>query len=424
MKKENLNLEADDLQITPNLKMECLPQMLQECLSVAKTPSTRDMLLMSLLTATSSVMNTVSFRYAHYGKRYYPNLLTFIMAGAASGKGIADLATKLVEPIHQGQPLMIPGDSTYPSFYEQLYEQNGKGLLFETEGSVITDIWKSSCTNYNTALRKCAEHETLSKGRINSGVTYIQEPKVSVLLTGTCSQFEKLVPSVENGFFSRLNMLMVRESQPFDGSVFMPSNAGQETEHIYGYWAAQLKKWYDNATENRGIEFCLTAEQAQRIGAVMESEYGTYLQQLGDGFHATIVRNAITHVRVACILSVLRSLTHNPSSEGEGSQKRWVCRDEDFETAMVISTKLLLNAADAYNQIGGKDQLAVPEVKGSYQKSTFLASLPAEFSTGECVILAQQMGASRRSAERWLQQWVEIGVLQKNEFGQYAKIRA
>ncbi len=420
MKKENRNLEADDLQITPNLNMECLPQMLQECLSVAKTPSTRDMLLISMLTATSSVMNTVSFRYAHYGKRYYPNLLTFIMASAASGKGVADLATKLVEPIHQDQPLLIPGDSTYPSFYEQLYEQEGKGLLFETEGSVITDIWKSSCTNYNTALRKCAEHETLSKGRIKSGVTYIQEPKVSVLLTGTCSQFKKLVPCVENGFFSRLNMLIVRENQPFDGSVFMPSNAGLETEHIYSYWAAQLKHWYDRQNENGGIEFCLTAEQAQRIGAVMESEYGTYLQQLGDGFHATIVRNAITHVRVACILSVLRSLTPSPSPEGEGSPRGLVCTNEDFESAMVISTKLLLHAADAYNQIGGKEQMAVPEVKGSYQKSTFLASLPTGFSTGECVKLAQQMGVSERSCKRWLCEWAQRGML-LHSHGQYEK---
>ncbi|MCQ2310690.1 MAG: DUF3987 domain-containing protein [Paludibacteraceae bacterium] len=428
MKTENLNLEADDLQITPNLNMECLPQMLQECLSVAKTPSTRDMLLMSVLTATSSVMNNVSFRYAHYGKRYYPNLLTFIMAGAASGKGIADLATKLVEPIHQDQPLLIPGDSTYPSFYEQLHEQDGKGLLFETEGSVITDIWKSSCTNYNTALRKCAEHETLSKGRIKSGVTYIQEPQVSMLLTGTCSQFEKLVPSAENGFFSRLNMLMVRECQPFDGSVFMPSNAGQETERIYGYWATQLKKWYDNANENANengrIEFCLTAEQAQRIGTVMESEYGTYLQQLGDGFHATIVRNATTHVRVACILSVLRRLTVDNAQctmTIDNAQCTMTCSDEDFETAMVISTKLLLNAADAYNQIGGKDQLAVPEVKGSYQKSTFLASLPIEFSTGECVKLAQQMGVSERMAKYWLVEWSDKGLIKHASHGQYEK---
>jgi len=232
------------------------------------------------------------------------------------------------------------------------------------------------------------------------------------------------VPSVENGFFSRLNILMVRESQKFDGSVFMPGNEGQETERIYNYWAAQLKKWYENANVNANanpIEFQLTAEQAQKIGAVMESEYGAYLKQLGDGFHATIVRNAITHVRVACILTVLRSLTTPPSPLCKGDVECLVCSDEDFETAMVISTKLLLNAADAYNQIGGQNQLAVPEVKGSYQKETFLASLPEAFSTGECVKQGQQMGISERSCKRWLSNWAEVGTL-KHVHGQYEKI--
>ena len=416
---QELNLEADDLQITPHLNMESLPQMLQECLSVAKTPATKDMLLMSVLTATSSVMNNVSFHYAHYGKQYYPNLLSFIIAGAASGKGVANLAVQLINPIHEEQPLLIPGDSTYPAFFAQLHIQKGNGLLFETEGSVITDIWKTSCANYNTALRKCAEHETLSKSRMKSGQKEIICPKVSALLTGTYSQFERLVPNVENGFFSRLNMLLVRENQSFDRSVFMPSNEGQETQRIYGYWATQLKQWHDTHTES--IDFQLTPTQAQQIGCIMENEYGAYLRQLGDGFHATIIRNAITHMRIACILSVLRSLTPNPSPEGEGSQKRLVCTDEDFETAMVISTKLLLNAADAYNQIGGKDQLAVPEMKGSYQKSTFLASLPQAFSTGECVKLASQMGVSERSCKRWLSEWTNVGML-LHEHGQYAKI--
>jgi len=227
-----------------------------------------------------------------------------------------------------------------------------------------------------------------------------------------------LVPSVENGFFSRLNILMVRESQKFDGSVFLPGNEGQETERIYNYWGAQLKHWYDNHNLNDNpIEFQLTAEQAQKIGQVMESEYGAYLKQLGDGFHATIVRNAITHVRVACILSVLRHLNDNHND----NQNQLVCTDEDFETAMVISTKLLLNAADAYNQIGGKDQLAVPEVKGCYQKETFLASLPQAFSTGECVKQAQVMGVSERTCKRWLCDWTEVGTL-KHVHGQYEKI--
>ena len=97
MELSNLNYEMDDLHITSHVVLDNLPALLKDCLSVAKTTSSRDMLLMSILTSTSSVMNNVSFRYAHYGKHYYPNLLTFIMAGAASGKGVAQLALQLVQ---------------------------------------------------------------------------------------------------------------------------------------------------------------------------------------------------------------------------------------------------------------------------------------------------------------------------------------
>jgi len=97
------------------------------------------------------------------------------------------------------------------------------------------------------------------------------------------------------------------------------------------------------------------------------------------------------------------------------------CSDEDFETAMVISTKLLLNAADAYNQIGGKDQPSVPEVKGSYQKDTFLASLPTSFSTGECVKQAQVMGVSERMAKYWLVDWSDKGIIQHTSHGHLQK---
>lgn len=420
MVKPNPDPEADDLRITPHVVPDNLPTLLKDCLQVANTPATKDMLLMSILTSTSSVMNNVYFRYAHYGKRYYPNLLTFIMAGAASGKGVADLGVKLVEPIHEEIPLLIPGDSTYPAFYTQLYEQDGRGLLFESEGSVITDVWRTSCTNYNTALRKAAEHETLNKSRMMAGVTEIDCPKVSVLLTGTCSQFQALVPSVENGFFSRLNILIVRDNPPFDGSVFLPNNEGTEAERIFRFWGTQFKQWY--MSHNQPTEFKLTEEQAKQAGPMMESEYGEYLRQLGDGFHATIVRNGITLMRTAAILSVLRAIDTNDHVEGHFSEL--VCKDKDFETAMVISTKLLLNAADAYNQIGGKQQPAIPKQKGCYEKDTFLASLPEAFTTGDCIKQAARMGISRRSTERWLQTWTETGVLNKEAHGMFSKISA
>lgn len=408
----------DDLHITSHVVLDNLPALLKDCLSVAKTTSSRDMLLMSMLTSTSSVMNNVSFRYAHYGKRYYPNLLTFIMAGAASGKGVAQLALQLVQPIHDEQPLLIPGDSTYPAFFDRLLDQQGVGLLFETEGSVITDVWRSSCTSYNTALRKAAEHETLSKSRVQTGTEEILSPKMSALLTGTYGQFLALVPNVENGFFSRLNLLVVRDQMPFDGTVFMPSDAALQTERVFGYWAHQLQLWH--AAQNHPVEFRLTERQALQIGVVMEGEYGEYLRQLGEGFHASIVRNGITLMRIACVLSVLR-LIGSDATMYPAEPAVLTCTDQDFDTAMLIATKLLLNAADAYNQINAHSQPVIPQQQGHYQRDTFLAVLPKSFTTGQCVEMALRMGICERTAKYWLSQWNETGVLLHTGHGEFQK---
>ena len=436
MLQKNINLtECDDLQITSHLNVEALPQFLQDLLSVAHTTEQKDMLLMSSLTTLSTVMNSVYFRYGTTGKRYYPELMTFIMAGAASGKGIAELSKRLVEKVHEDTPLIIAGDSTYPAFYQQLLDQDGCGLLFETEGSVITDIWKGGAMSYNTALRKAAEHETLSKNRINSGQTEIACPKVGMMLTGTFSQFKALVPSVENGFFSRLMTVVVREHQDFDGSVFQPTNEGAEVEALIGRLAMQVKTLalrlntqstiatqvahYPQSTIHNSpeIEFRLTPEQASLLGQVMEKEYKEYVRVLGDGFHATVVRNGINVMRIALVLSVLR----NGFDISRSASDSIVCSEEDFQTAMVIGTKMLLHAADAYNQITEENKEAVPSIKGSYQKETFFVSLPDEFSTGECEQHGTRLGVCSRTIRRWIERWTETGQITKTEYGHYQK---
>lgn len=412
--------ECDDLQITSHINHENLPKFMQELLSVAKTTEQKDMLLMSSLTTLSTVMNSIYFRYGTTGKRYYPELMTFIMAGAAAGKGIAELSRRLVEKVDAETPLIIAGDSTYPAFYEQLQKQDGCGLLFETEGSVITDIWKSGAMSYNTALRKAAEHEPLSKNRVRDGQTEIICPKVGMMLTGTFSQFRALVPSVENGFFSRLMTVVIREHQDFDGSVFQPTEEGIQVEAMLNRLSQQVKLLHEGL-EGQEIEFRLTSEQASLLGSVMEKEYKEYVRKLGDGFHATVVRNGINVMRIAAILSALRRESERESKSETERESVLVCSEEDFETAMVIGTKMLLHAADAYNQITEGNQEAVPSIKGSYQKDTFFVSLPQAFSTGECISLASRMGASEKTARRWIDHWIETGVLVKEKHGVFEK---
>lgn len=423
MMNANINdAEWNEMFITEHLVQENLPELLKDFLTVGKTTQEKDILLLSALTTLSSAFPNLYMRYGHTGKLYYPNLQTFIMAGAASGKGIANLARQLVEPLHEQHSLIIPGDSTYPAFYQVLLCQAGKGLLFETEGSVITDIWKSGCTTYNTALRKAAEHEPLSKNRILTGETEIPTPKVSMLLTGTFEQFQRLVPSVENGYFSRLNMLVLKDQPEFDETIFCPSEQSAEVQHLIKRLGNQVLRLHESMPQ--GVEFRLTHEQGAQIGVIMKKEYHALMKRLGSGFHATIIRNGVTLMRLAAILTALRgSLTvssDSPSPEGEDAVI--TCSNEDFQTAVMIATKLLHHAAEAYQQIGGLEQMAVPAIKGSYQKETFLATLPEEFTTGECIARAKLVGISQRSAERWISSWRTEGMLKTCKAGQFQKV--
>jgi hypothetical protein len=99
---------------------------LKNVLSLAQTPAEQDMLLLSSLVACGSVMPNLYCRYGLAAKRYYPNLQLFIVGSAACGKGIANLALELVKPVHEATPLIIPGDATYPAFYQTLAKQHGR----------------------------------------------------------------------------------------------------------------------------------------------------------------------------------------------------------------------------------------------------------------------------------------------------------
>ena len=207
--------EQDDLRIVEHLDVQKLPESLQRMLSLASTPEEQDIILMSALVSASACVPNLYFRYGPTGKKYYANLQCFILAAAASGKGIANQALEMMRVIDEQHPLLIAGDSTLAAWYKALAERSGCGYMHESEGSVITDIWKTAAANYNTALRKAAEHEPISRNRC-SGASEIQCPKLSMLLTGTFNQYRALVPSVENGYFSRLLTVVIRGTNPFD----------------------------------------------------------------------------------------------------------------------------------------------------------------------------------------------------------------
>ena len=414
---QNLNLESD-LHICSHIAPEALPAMIQPMMNLAQSDAEKDMLLLSLLTAAGSCMPNLYCRYGIGAKRYYPNLQLFIVGSAACGKGIANLALELVKPVHEVTPLIIPGDATYPAFYQTLAKQHGRGYIHESEGSVITDIWRSSTANYNTALRKAAEHETISRARYKE-YSVIENPQLSMVLTGTFSQYHALVPSIENGYFSRLLTLIVDDIQPFSERYVQPAESSQT---VIATAAEQLYHLYERLFSAKPREFCLTSEQRTRLGNHLKTAYPTLIRMLGEDFHSVVLRMAVHIERIAMILSAMRM--GMSESNSDAMKKVIVCSDEDYQIAELIGNKLILHMAQAYQMVKGTEKIVAPTIKPLDQKQILLSLLPEEFDVQTLVSEAKANGLSHRTATRWNEVWVEQGVTQKIRHGVYMKCLA
>jgi len=427
-KIHSLSVEGqENLRIVEHLDSSSLPESVQQMISLASTPEEKDIILMATLAAASACVPNLYFTYGPTGKKYYANLQCFILAAAASGKGIANQALEMVRVIDEQYPMLIAGDSTLAAWYKALEEQGGVGYMHESEGSVITDIWKTSAANYNTALRKAAEHEPISRNRVK-GASEIKNPRLSMLLTGTFGQYKALVPSVENGYFSRLLTVVIRDTHPFD-KRYVRSKGGQSAvPKIVGQRMLRMYESLLNAGER---EWSLTEAQKERLGEHLETEYGTLIGLLGDNFHSAVVRMAVQIERIAMILTAMRGsldlTAEERNEEGSGLTSRehnetLFCADEDYETAEMIGNKLLLHMAAAYRMIDGDAQDVVPEIKPLDQRKVLFEQLKAEYALGELISEAKSQGISRSSAIRWNNQWIEQGMITRENHGNYKKV--
>lgn len=421
IKDLNLMEGQEDLRIVEHLDSSSLPESVQQMISLASTPEEQDIILMATLAAASACVPNLYFTYGPTGKKYYANLQCFILAAAASGKGIANQALEMVRVIDEQHPMLIAGDSTLPAFYKALEEQGGCGYMHESEGSVITDIWKSSAANYNTALRKAAEHEPISRNRVK-GASEIKNPRLSMLLTGTFGQYKALVPSVENGYFSRLLTVVIRGTNPFD-KRYVSSKGGQSV--IPKQVGLRLLRTYEQLMNAGEREWSLTDAQKERLGEHLESEYSTLISLLGDNFHSAVIRMAVQIERMAMVLTAMRiqntEYRIQTESDSELMNEKILCTDEDYETAEMIGNKMLLHMAAAYRMIDGDAQDVVPEIKPLDQRKVLFDQLKTEYKLQELITEAKSQGISRATVIRWNDAWQEQGMVSKIEYGHYRK---
>ncbi len=422
MLQNTLTSEKQDLLITPYLAEGQLPTLLAEALSVSPEGETRDMLLLSLLTNCAYALPAMRMLHGRPHHTYSPELLTMIVAPAASGKGIMNYGRLLLQAIEgqNGKQVYIPANSSASALLKMMDEYNGRGIVFATEMDTLTQTLRAAYGQFGDIVRCIFEHETVSQlRRQNNEFIEIRSPRIAMLLSGTPNQVSPLLRNRENGLMSRFACYVVNNRMDFDDHVWDVEEEGNipHESMLYDRLATELgDRYLWMETAGHECYFYLTNTQLKTIKRMFRSEYDNYSAEFGDLFDASLKRMPVIMKRIGMILAGLRLDMTKPLPE------RVVCSEEDFQTMLLIGHKLLMHAAMVFQMMPELKATPVGEIGGNMLQRQFFQMLPNDFTKQDAVKQAEVLGVNVRTMEDWLEKMIKQAHIERVMKGMYQKI--
>lgn len=438
--------EAEELPTFSDKVRGLLPGLLEKVLSKADSNEDGDILLLGSIAVISACLPRVM---GVYNKRpVWSNLFLFVTARASSGKGRLALCRYLIEPIHDElrrlneaemdeykqkmqqynasknkgslekpeepplRMLFIPANSSATAVYQVLNDNDGQGILFETEGDTLANTFSSDYGNYSDGFRKAFHHESISYvRRKDREYVNLRKPRLSTLLTGTPKQVLSLITDAENGLFSRFIFYYMDTKLEWQ-DVFSEATDGTLDEYFQSL-GEEFRDFYTVMKESGDVRFRMGPGQGSEFNAWFGKVQRDYTERYGDEMIASVRRLGLITFRIAMILTSLRVM------DDGAFNSEMICADVDFETAMTIAEVLIEHTAKVFRELpkaaeSGGNQKTV-------RKQLFLDKLPDEFDRKTFVEISGALGIPLSTAERTVKRWCDEGVLAHLEQGKYRK---
>ncbi|WP_298946449.1 DUF3987 domain-containing protein [uncultured Polaribacter sp.] len=420
-----------------------IPTFLQQVVQPSSSNEERDILLLGALTAFSACFPKLFGVYDQ--RKVFSNLYLFVTAPASAGKGRLNQIKNLVNPVHKqkreqsktlkqqhqvematynmnkgksetmekpSKPpermLFIPANNSVTGVYQLISDNEGRGLIFETEGDTLAQAFKSDYGNYSDGFRKAFHHETISYyRRTDREYVDIERPCLSTVLSGTPKQIQALVPSAENGLFSRF-MFYYMNIKPTWKNVFQTDTTNGLDEY-YDQLGKDFFGLYKTLKNNPDIEVRLSIEQQQKFNVFFEKLQTKYLNLQPDDYIATVRRLGLIAFRIIMLFSVFRIM-----EDGDVNQVRY-CEDIDFENALEMISVLVKHSSKVFNDL----PIEQKEVKRANRKERFLEALPYQFSRQDYLNIADKNKIPHKTAEGYITKFVDAGLIHREAHNNY-----
>ncbi|WP_282112348.1 DUF3987 domain-containing protein [Maribacter stanieri] len=391
----------------------------------------KDMAILSSIVALSACLPNAYGMYD--SKKVFPNLFLMIIAPAASGKGVMNNSRLLLKKIHDKvygerkiliddckqtkkssnelcppiQTKIIPANISSADLYNMINNAHCSGIMIESEADTLANMMTQDWGNFSDVLRKIFHHEPLSISRKQDDFYLdIEEPKLSLVLTGTPDQLKPLVKSKENGLFSRFIYYFFDEDSNWK-NVFEKRTTGIEDEFlklgdvIYEFYG-QL---FNRETE---LEFKFSENQQFLFHSEMKKIHDIILVDYPKTLIQNLKRHGLICFRIAMIFTLIRNKDKLPKAE------TLVCDEVDFNSSLEL-VKILLKHALAV-----LDSISLSGL--SDQDENILFSLDPTFSRQNAIQKGQEFGVCERTMDDKLVQWRNKKAISKLKHGLYQRI--
>lgn len=415
-------LAAHDDATIPQWVYDSLPPLLKDSCSVFNDPHERD----AFFTGTLAILGGCYHNLYAYNepdkKKVASNLLTIIVAPPASGKGALNYARKMGKQIKEtfkantrglgktGNKLFIPANISSSGMVQLLSNNNGIGVMVESEIDTIVNANKQEWGNYSEIIRKSFENEEYSlyrKGKDKSEHYEIESLKLSVAISGTPQQFKSLIYSSENGLFSR-GTYYVFESADTKLKFTERMRSDTDVETKFAGFARIANNYYVQHLAYSEIRVHFSKKQLEEIGNVLQA----IKDRLDDGFDldANIKRSFVMAQKIAAILSFLFECERNSLTDV------LKCPDDLLDVAIWLIGFYLCNAYNALEMLPSKASTGL----NNGQKRLLLL-VPEEFTRTEAVRLGVENGMSQRNAYYAFIALERKGLVKIQDGGKYKK---
>ena len=450
----------EELPAFPESVYEHLPPFLNEVVNNSISVEDRDTILIGAIVCLSVCFSNVCGVYDE--RIVYPNLYLFVVADAGMGKGALTLCRELVAPINRNlhelskrleqeykeamntfikgkkdggmampteppmRMLVIPANSSASSFLKILGDNDGIGLLFESEGDTLSQTLKSDYGNYSDVLRKAFHHELVSLSRRKDReYCEVANPRVSVTLAGTPEQVRRLIPDAENGLMSRFCFYII----PFKRgirNVFATSDISQSKNSLFKLLGEKFCHLQEEFVRQGNYSFSLPSDLQEQFIEYLSRVNEECCDEVDNKMQGVVRRMGLIAYRIMMVLTALRNLDnvlHQSSSDGT---IQLVCHKFDYSIAMSICDTLLCHAVFIYRNLSGnhskRSQSASQETGVYARRNTLYNMLPETFTKKEFVATVLALGENESTAVKWIEPFIRDGKLSRIEQGKYRKI--